>query len=97
MIALFIGLVRKGATAFIITALVIGNFTKYFRKFSKYLPIVSGISGTLMIAIGIIVLTNKMGIIIPASFFIDKDGNIVNKRVGAMTIDQMKAYITSLK
>ena len=33
---------------------------------------------------------------IPTSFFIDVDGNIISKNVGAMNIDQMKAYIKAL-
>lgn len=33
---------------------------------------------------------------IPTSYFIDEDGNIVSKNVGAMNIDQMKAYIKTL-
>jgi len=33
---------------------------------------------------------------IPTSYFIDVDGNIVSKNVGAMNIDQMKAYIKTL-
>ncbi len=33
---------------------------------------------------------------IPTSFFIDKDGNIISKKIGAMNIDEMKSYINSL-
>lgn len=33
---------------------------------------------------------------IPTSYFIDVDGNIISKHVGAMNIDQMKAYIKTL-
>jgi peroxiredoxin len=33
---------------------------------------------------------------IPASFFIDEDGNIVDKRVGGMNYDEMKEYIAKL-
>ncbi len=33
---------------------------------------------------------------IPASYFIDAEGNIISKNVGAMNIDQMKAYIKTL-
>ena len=33
---------------------------------------------------------------IPTSYFIDVNGNIVSKNVGAMNIDQMKAYIKTL-
>lgn len=30
---------------------------------------------------------------IPTSFFIDKDGNIVSKKIGAMSIEEMKSYV----
>lgn len=33
---------------------------------------------------------------IPTSYFIDTDGNIISTHIGAMTIDQMKAYIKTL-
>lgn len=33
---------------------------------------------------------------IPTSYFIDTDGNIVSKNVGAMDINQMRAYIKAL-
>lgn len=33
---------------------------------------------------------------IPASFFIDKNGNIIYKKTGAMTLDEMKAYMKAL-
>lgn len=33
---------------------------------------------------------------IPTSFFIDKEGNIVSKKIGAMTIEEMKSYVNSL-
>lgn len=33
---------------------------------------------------------------IPTSFFIDEDGNIISKRVGGMTYDEMKEYIDAL-
>ncbi|HAN10687.1 MAG TPA: TlpA family protein disulfide reductase [Clostridiales bacterium] len=33
---------------------------------------------------------------IPVSYFIDKEGNIQDKRIGAMTEDQMKTYIDNL-
>lgn len=33
---------------------------------------------------------------IPTSFFIDKNQNIVAQKVGAMSIDEMRAYISSL-
>lgn len=34
---------------------------------------------------------------IPTSFFIDKDGNIISKKIGAMTLQEMKAYINTTK
>jgi thiol-disulfide isomerase/thioredoxin len=33
---------------------------------------------------------------IPTSFFIDKDGNIVSSKEGAMSLDEMKSYISKL-
>lgn len=33
---------------------------------------------------------------IPTSFFIYKDGNIVSKKVGAMTLEEMKSHVNSL-
>lgn len=33
---------------------------------------------------------------IPASFFINKDGTIISKKAGAMTLEEMKTYIKSL-
>ncbi|MBZ9608749.1 cytochrome c biogenesis protein CcdA [Clostridium estertheticum] len=51
------------AVPFILTAMAIGSFTKQFRKFSKYLPIISAISGILMIIMGIMIFTNKLAIL----------------------------------
>jgi len=51
------------AVPFILTAMAIGNFTKQFKKFSKYLPIISAISGILMIIMGILIFTNKLAIL----------------------------------
>ena len=33
---------------------------------------------------------------IPDSYFIDKDGNIIAKRVGALTEEEMQAYVKKL-
>ena len=42
-------------------------------------------------------VASKYGIAsIPTSYFIDIDGNIVSKKLGAMNIDEMKAYIKTL-
>lgn len=51
------------AVPFILTAMAIGSFTKQFKKFSKYLPIISTISGVLMIIIGIMIFMNKLAIL----------------------------------
>lgn len=51
------------AIPFLLTALAIGNFSRYFKKFSKHLPVVSAISGILMIIMGILVFTNKLAIL----------------------------------
>jgi len=51
------------AVPFILTALAIDSFTKQFKKFSKYLPIISKISGVLMIIIGIMISINKLAIL----------------------------------
>jgi len=56
---------------FILTAMAIGSFTKHFRKFSKYLPIISTISGVLMIIIGIIIFVNKLAILSRYTNFIN--------------------------
>ena len=59
------------AVPFILTAMAIGSFTSQFRKFSKYLPIISTISGVLMIIMGIIIFTNKLAIL-------SQYGNFIN-------------------
>jgi len=51
------------AVPFLFTAIAIGSFSKYFRKLSKYLPVISVISGILMIAMGVLVFTNRLTII----------------------------------
>ena len=51
------------AVPFILTAMAIGSFIKQFRKFSKYLPIVSKISGILMIIMGVMIFKNKLAIL----------------------------------
>ncbi|KUO64115.1 MAG: disulfide bond formation protein DsbD [Gracilibacter sp. BRH_c7a] len=48
------------AIPFLLTALAIGSFTYYFKKFSKYIQAVSIISGILLIITGILVYTNKI-------------------------------------
>jgi thioredoxin-like negative regulator of GroEL len=42
-------------------------------------------------------ITEQYGIsAIPTSFFIDKEGNIVSKTMGALNIDQIKEYFNLL-
>jgi cytochrome c-type biogenesis protein len=59
------------AVPFILTAMAIESFTKQFRKFSKYLPIISTISGVLMIVMGIMIFMNKLAILSQYSNFIN--------------------------
>lgn len=51
------------AAPFIFTALAVDSFTKFFRKISKYIHIISVISGILLIAVGLLIITNKMVIL----------------------------------
>lgn len=51
------------AIPFLLTALAIGSFTYYFKKFSKYIRAVSIVSGILLIITGILVYTNKIAIL----------------------------------
>ena len=51
------------AIPFILTAMAIGSFTKYKNTISKYLPIISTISGILLVMMGILIFTNKVNIL----------------------------------
>lgn len=59
------------AVPFIFTAMAIENFTEHFKKFSKYLSLISIISGILMIIMGIVIFTNKLAILSRYSNFIN--------------------------
>lgn len=59
------------AVPFILTAIAIETFTKQFRKLSKYLHLISVISGVLMIIMGIIIFTNRLAIL-------SRYGNFIN-------------------
>lgn len=59
------------AVPFILTAFAIDGFSKQFKKFSKYLPIISVVSGILMIIMGIMIFTNKLAILSQYSSFIN--------------------------
>lgn len=51
------------AIPFIITAYAIEGLTKYIRKFSKYIRVVSWASGILMIIMGVLVFINNINIL----------------------------------
>lgn len=51
------------AVPFILTAIAVDTLTEYIRKFSKYMPLVSALSGILMIAMGLIVFFNKFTVL----------------------------------
>ncbi|MBU3160737.1 cytochrome c biogenesis protein CcdA [Clostridium frigoris] len=59
------------AVPFILTAIAIENFTKQFKKLSKYLPVISTISGLLMVLMGSLIFTNKLSIL-------SQYGNFIN-------------------
>ena len=59
------------AVPFILTAMAIGGFLKQFRKFSKYLPIISTLSGVLMIIMGVMIFMNKLTILSQYTNFIN--------------------------
>lgn len=59
------------AVPFLLTALAIGSFSNRFKKFSKYLPVVSIVSGILMILMGILIFTNTLSRISGALNFIN--------------------------
>jgi cytochrome c-type biogenesis protein len=51
------------AVPFMLTALAIGSFIKHKNAFSKYLPLISTISGVLLVTMGLLVFTNKVSIL----------------------------------
>jgi len=59
------------AVPFILTAIAIESFTKQFKKLSKYLSMISTISGVLMIIMGVMIFTNKLAIL-------SQYGNFIN-------------------
>lgn len=48
------------AVPFILTALAIGSFTKHKNAIFKYLPIISYISGILLVSMGVLIFTDKV-------------------------------------
>jgi cytochrome c-type biogenesis protein len=51
------------AVPFLLSALMISNFSGYFKKFSKFLPMVSVVSGILMMIMGILIFTDRLTIL----------------------------------
>ncbi|MFZ5354475.1 MAG: cytochrome c biogenesis CcdA family protein [Bacillota bacterium] len=51
------------AVPFLITALAIGSFIKYFRSITKYMPVISFISGLLLVIVGILILTDNFSML----------------------------------
>ncbi|MFA6809404.1 MAG: cytochrome c biogenesis protein CcdA [Eubacteriales bacterium] len=51
------------AIPFLLTALAINSFARFFNKFSRYLPAVSVISGILIILTGLLIFFNKLNIL----------------------------------
>jgi cytochrome c-type biogenesis protein len=47
------------AIPFIFTALAIESFSKYFRRIAKYMPLISAISGLLIVVVGLIILFDR--------------------------------------
>jgi len=48
------------AVPFLLSALMVSNFAGYFKKFSKFLPVVSIASGILMMIMGILIFTDRL-------------------------------------
>lgn len=48
------------AVPFLLSALMIGSFSNIFKKLSKYLPAVSIVSGILLMAMGILIFTDRL-------------------------------------
>lgn len=51
------------AVPFILTAIAIGSFTRHKNTISRYLPVISTLSGILLIAMGLLIFTNKVNIL----------------------------------
>lgn len=48
------------AIPFLLTALAVGNITKYIDRITRYLPLIAITSGIIMIVMGLLVIFNKM-------------------------------------
>jgi cytochrome c-type biogenesis protein len=51
------------AVPFLFTAIAIGKISKHLNKITNYLPIISILSGTLLIIMGLLVYTNKLAML----------------------------------
>jgi len=51
------------AIPFILSALAIDSLRKYTRRYSRFMPIVTIFSGILMLIMGVMIFTNKVGIL----------------------------------
>jgi cytochrome c-type biogenesis protein len=51
------------AIPFLFTALAIGSISKYLKKMSKYFLLISIISGSLLIIMGLLIYTNKLAVL----------------------------------
>jgi Cytochrome c biogenesis protein len=61
---LLLGMYSIGmAIPFLFTALAIENTSKYLKKISKYFPLISIISGSLLIVMGLLIFSNKLAIL----------------------------------
>lgn len=97
------------AIPFLLTALAIESLSPKIKQLGKHLRIISLVSGVLMIikdnkyTFPILLdsdneaAVNYRVVSIPTSFFIDKDRTIIDKHIGSMTIDDMKAYIKKIQ
>lgn len=55
---------------FILVAVAMGSFKSAFQKISRYMPIISIISGVLLVVLGIMIFTDSMTLLIPYLDFI---------------------------
>jgi len=61
---LLLGMYSLGmAVPFLFTAMAIGNISKHLNKITKYFPIISILSGALLIIMGLLIYTNKFAIL----------------------------------
>ncbi len=59
------------AVPFILAALTVESFSSYFKRISGYLPLISAVSGILLIFMGLMVIFNKFSLLSRYLSFID--------------------------